>query len=96
MYIRGDFTGDYKFPWVNWIALVWDHTIPFILMMIEWQWSAIPIDWHRYPIYIGVGFIYLSVTVAGSLLLETAIYASMNWICDPLIAVPVVMCVLLG
>ena len=77
MAMRGDFKGN--MPWANWIALILDHTLPFALFFIEWRYSAIPVDWNRYPIYIGVGFAYLSVTVAASVLLGEAIYASMNW-----------------
>ena len=89
MFVRGDFFGN--MPWANWYVLIYDHTLPFALLLIEWRFSAIPVDWNRYPIYIGIGFVYLSTTVGASLLLGEAIYASMNWLCHPLISIPIVM-----
>ena len=93
MALRGDFTGG--IPWGNWIGLVVTHTLPIIFVTIEWHWSAIQIGWNRFPIYFGVGFIYLAVTIVGTFMRQQAAYASMNWLCHPIVSIPIVLCVLL-
>ena len=56
MGLRGDFN---KLDWINWAALVYNHTVPILVCFAEWRVSAIPIGWRRYPFYILVGILYL-------------------------------------
>ena len=77
MGLRGDF---YKLDWINWAALVYNHTIPILVCFTEWRVSSIPIGWARYPFYISVGIVYLVAMVVWERALNLApVYAAFDW-----------------
>ena len=63
MGIRGDF--DSK-PWANWFALIFDHSVPVIVMTMEWTHNSIKVEWNRYPFYILAGYIYILILMVAT------------------------------
>jgi len=66
-----------------WLALVFDHIVPILVMRLEWSVNSISIDWNRYYLYVLAGVLYLAATITNSFYNEYT-YASMNWPVTPL------------
>jgi hypothetical protein len=84
MGIRGDFDNT---RWPNWFALVFDHSIPVIVMTMEWTHNSIKVEWNRYPFYLLAGYIYILILMVATYVHQFPFgersYASMDFYNDP-------------
>lgn len=83
--------GDYdEIRWPNWTALVLDHTVPIIVMTMEWTHNSIAVEWDRLPFYLGASFVYIIILDIATFAVHTSdygtTYASMRFYNEPWIA----------
>lgn len=69
-----DITGDHDFA-----ILVSLHTVPTLLMIIEYPFNMIPWDWRFLPFNLGVMLLYLLDTFLFQLIQNDPVYNILDW-----------------
>jgi len=83
--------GDYdEMKFANWFALVFDHTLPVIIMAMEWVHNGIRVEWDRFPYYVAGGYLYIIVLLIATFVVHKSdnntTYASMLFYGSPWVA----------
>lgn len=85
LWLRGD-----AFEWgaQRFIELIYAHSLPQIIMLIEWQNSAIDFDWNRFWVYVLVSACVLveNIVIAMTMGKNGQPYASMRWQDHPVVS----------
>jgi len=81
---RGDYN---ELTWPYWFALIFDHSVPVIVMTMEWCHNSIEVEWNRLILYVAGSYAYVIVLLVAAFVYIKSdsgrTYASMPFYTSP-------------
>jgi hypothetical protein len=80
--------GDYAtLNWAYFFVLIFDHSVPIIVLTLDWTHNSIKIEWNRFPFYMAVGWFYIGFLMLATFVVQQEdserTYASMKFYKNP-------------